>query len=105
MAEEPVVAVLCRLKLAAGDAVTKLGSLVSKGMIAFWSSRGQMAALIINDKMTLITTMGGNFRIAAGQPALEDSMEIEWSTVFLRAINICGHQRHHLIYIIKRNQE
>lgn len=45
-----VVAVLCRLKLAAGDAVTKLGSRVSKGMIAFWSGRGQMAALITNDK-------------------------------------------------------
>lgn len=45
-----MLAVLCRLKLAAGDAVKKLGSRVSKGVIAFWSSRGQMAALIINDK-------------------------------------------------------
>lgn len=41
-----VAAVLCRLGLAVGDAVTKLGSLVSKGMTGFWSSRGQMAALI-----------------------------------------------------------
>lgn len=53
-----MVAVLCKLELAVGDAVTKLGSLVSKGMIGFWSSRGQMAALIINDKMTLINHNG-----------------------------------------------
>lgn len=72
-----VEAVLCGLKLAAGDAVTKLGSLVSKGMIAFWSSRGQMAALIINDKMTLIPTMGDSIRIAARRPDLEESVEME----------------------------
>lgn len=67
-----VVAVLCRLKLTVGDAATELGSLASTGMLGFWSQRGQMAALIIRGKMTLITTVGSNVRIAVWGPDLED---------------------------------
>lgn len=36
-----------------------------------------MAALIMGDKMTFITTTGSDIRLAAREPDQEDSMEME----------------------------
>lgn len=47
-------AVLWKLELAMGDAVTELSSLLSTRTVGFCSSRDQTAALIFRDKRALI---------------------------------------------------